>query len=122
MWKYWLNRTILLVEVHQVEVHRAQVDTEGLLKIRVHCYGTQAKSVTIYENGKTSNGWDVRLNAQGNWQVFGASVGGQYNQGSSSGTGNTSNTVTISNFDFWATRYYCPNQSTSCCTPYDPCP
>ena len=23
---------------------------------RVHCYGTQAKSVTIYENGKT-NGW-----------------------------------------------------------------
>ncbi len=87
----------------------------------IHCTGTNTVAIIIYDDGKSSNGWQLSGNVNAGWNAVGASLGGKYDQNGSSSSGSNTTTITITGWDFWAEKIYCQNQTSICCKPYNPC-
>lgn len=122
---YGMRNDKLHVEVLAQATSTGGSSTSGSLlgptkETRVHCTGTTGVTITVYGNGKTSNGWTVGGSVSAGWSIIGASLLGQYGQGSSNSSGGSTTSITVASWDFWADKIYCQGQINPC-KPYDPC-
>ena len=91
-------------------------------KTEIRCFGSTTTKITLYENGKTSNGWIVSGGAAVGYKAIGANFDAMYNKNNENGSGGQETSITISNWDFTAFKYLCTGQNSNNCNPFDPCP